>query len=532
MTQSSALARIPGQSLASQGLGLPQKRSVAAEKIIELPSESVQVRNVRSLRMYQAAMVDRLTADWDISVTSANAQILVSRKAVISRCRELARDNPFVKRAISLFQNNVVGHQGIKLQEKIKKADKTLDLETNQAISDAWELSGRRENCAANRTLNRTELLRMAVGAVIRDGGILFRKRRAFKNDFSYALEPIEIDRLDHDFNRPTGADGNMVQFGIEFDDFGAPIFYHILTRHPGDVFAYRSSPQYREKIPANEIIPVWDVERAGQIVGMPRLHAVCTRLSALGKYDQAELVAAWLASCKAGVLERDSESGSYVGEKDERGNTINEIQPGMVEELPMGLKYKAIDPQHPTNAYPFFVKSQLRAIASGIGICYPSLSSDLEGVNFTSIRAGYLEDREEYKTLQSLIIDQLLVPWFEDWISFAIMSGQLKLPMSGVAEYKKCATWKARRWESVQPFEETQAALLAINGGIDTRTNIIGQSEYPGDAEALFEEQKQDMDAAKKYGLTFTTEKPSLAKNQESGANPGDPNASNQTTP
>ena len=71
-------------------------------------------------RMFAAAMVSRLTADWPISISSANAEILISAIATRSRLRQLERDDDYMRRMLRLFQNNVIGHQGIQLMMKMK----------------------------------------------------------------------------------------------------------------------------------------------------------------------------------------------------------------------------------------------------------------------------------------------------------------------------------------------------------------------------------------------------------------------------
>jgi len=43
----------------------------------------------------------------------------------------------------------------------------------------------------------------------------------------------------------------------------------------------------------------------------------------------------------------------------------------------------------------------------------------DLEGVNYSSIRAGVLEDREIFKGLQDWFIRSLVMPVFDEWVDF-----------------------------------------------------------------------------------------------------------------
>lgn len=114
----------------SQAGGLPAIKNQLievnkAEKPVGYTGEEWhQKRNFRSksdaVRMFAAAQVSRLTADWPISISSANAEILVSAIATRSRLRQLERDDDYMRRMLRLFQNNIIGHQGIMLQMKIK----------------------------------------------------------------------------------------------------------------------------------------------------------------------------------------------------------------------------------------------------------------------------------------------------------------------------------------------------------------------------------------------------------------------------
>lgn len=472
--------------------------------------------------MYAAAETSRLTADWAINVTSANAEILISRKAVISRCRQLERDDVYMRRILRLFQNNVIGHHGIRLEPKIlSPGTGDYDRPANALLRDAWVESGKRANCTVTKTLSRLECQGLTMRALIRDGGILWRKRVAFPNPFGFAIEPIEIDRLDHDLNRPATQTTNKIQFGIEVDQFDAPVAYHILTRHPGDVFAYRSSPHYRERVLADEIIPVWSPERAGQLVGMPMTSAILKRLNHLDNYDEAELIAARVAACKGGFFTKKN-SEQYEGEEDEQGNTITEMQPGVFEELPIGMDFTPNHPEHPTQAYPAFVKTQLRGAASGVNLSYNALANDLEGVNYSSLRAGLIEDREEYKYLQSLLIEQLMDPWFEAWLPLAIMSGQLALPFGEIKRLKTHA-WRARRWAWVDPLKDVQADMIAIEGGLTSRRHVI--AENGEDVEQVFNDQEQDQALADDHGLVFIVDKPKVGTGAVADDNPpGEP--------
>ena len=104
------------------------------------------------------------------------------------------------------------------------------------------------------------------------------------------------------------------------------------------------------------------------------------TRQQMLGAYEEAEITAARVAACKMGFLVKDKADG-YVGEMDEAGNTLMEVEAGAIEELPMGTRFESWNPDHPVGNYSAFVKSCLRGIAAGLGVSYNMLANDLEGV-------------------------------------------------------------------------------------------------------------------------------------------------------
>ena len=68
-------------------------------------------------------------------------------------------------------------------------------------------------------------------------------------------------------------------------------------------------------------------------------------------------------------------------------------------------------------------MKALLRFVSSSLGVSYNALASDLEGVNYSSMRSGLLIERDQWRMLQSLMKEQMLQPIFEDWISMVLLS-------------------------------------------------------------------------------------------------------------
>lgn len=396
----------------------------------------------------------------------------------------------------------------------------------NDTVKRAWKDYQKPKNCTVTREMSGTQLTRLTARVFKRDGMVLFRKHPGFNNPHGFALEAIEIDRLDHNWNKPTEWNGNRIKFGIERDTFGAPVAYHILTRHPGDVFAYSSSPRYRERVPASEIIAVWDYERAEQTIGHPDTCAAGTALHHLEEYLLSEVWAARQGADMGGFFQKKSAANAeagYGGEVDEDGAAIQRNDPGSWTELPMDWEAKQLAPQHPTTAFPSFIKSIIRLVSNALGISYNAAAGDYESINYSSWKAAFNEDKDEYQWLQSLLIDNLMVPWFEEWLFYSILSGKIQLPMTMFESLKAGAIWVPRVWQSVEPLKEMQASELAMRMGVESRLGVI--RDDGGDIEDIDIERRVSKESAEANGLNpEIEEEPATAKQSSNSEEPTPP--------
>lgn len=458
-------------------------------------------------RSSAAAAVNRLTADWTASITSADTEARADVVKLRDRARQLERDDPYAAHYFTLLENNVLGSEGIKLQQKLKRPDGSLDTAANKIVEQAWYEWQQREHCTVTRSLQFRDLERIALISTARDGGVLPRLVLGFDNPFGFAIQLLEIDHLDVTHEVPQLKGGGQIRFGIEFNSWREPIAYHLLHRHPGDIYGPYAGEYRRERVSAQELIHLYHPRRALQSIGLPWISSAMLRLKMLNGYEEAELVAARAASCKAGYIEKEYPEG-YTGDgEDAAGNQQEDMEPGVIRELDPGQKFVAHDPNHPTTAYNNFTKGVLRGVASGLHVSYNALANDLEGVNYSSIRAGLLEDREEYKKIQSWLICHLHQRIFAAWVIPAILSGRLALPMTRADEIIAAATWKPRRWPWVDPMKDIQAKIEAINNRLESRTATV--SEQGGDYEELLDEIASEEKLAREKQVKLPSDHP-----------------------
>ena len=452
-----------------------------------------------------ASVISRLNEDWLLPQTSADSELAPALKNLRFRARELERTNEYVQRYLDLIDNNVLGHCGVNLQMKITDPSGKMDVTANKIISDAWDKWKERKNCTPSGRQCWREVEGMVLRRAACDGGILIRLVKNWENEFKFAIQLIEIDQLDTDYSMRL-QNGNEIRFGIEVDQWRRVVAYYILKNHPGD---YQANARQRDRIPANEILHVYLATRPGQTVGHPWMASVMQALEHLGKYREAELVAARMEACKGYAIEQVTPDG-WQGDTDANGSPSQEMSPGMALNLAPGQKYVPIQPTHPNTAHGEFVKASLRGIAGGLSVNYNSLANDLESVNYSSMRAGKLEEVEEYKSIQSWLIESLHTPVFEAWLEMALISGVIKSPNGTplpVSKFEKFNSpcWKPRRWPWVDPLKDLQASVLAVEKGFKSRRSII--AEMGEDIEEVFQEQAEDNALAESLDLEFPTD-------------------------
>jgi len=177
-----------------------------------------------------------------------------------------------------------------------------------------------------------------------------------------------------------------------------------------------------------------------------------------------------------------DGDASALGDDQDEDGNFITDADPGTFNVLPKGYDFKSFDPDYPHANYQAFMKTRLRSIASGLGVTYHGLANDLEGVNFSSIRSGTLEERDAWMVLQNWFAESFMRPVYREWLRWALTQGQLAFPSGSVLpiqKYDKFAehAWLGRRWGWVDPLKDIEASRLAIKSGIASPQMIAAQA-------------------------------------------------------
>lgn len=444
----------------------------AAKRKIEIKRRRAMNKPKRA-RAFDGAAIGRLTHSWQAGNASADGDLRGSLTLLRARSRDLIRNHDHMRRFISLCVSNVVGPKGFSLQVRGKDRNSgKLDEGANGFLEEDFREWGR--DCETSGKLTFTDVCKLFIKQVMGDGEFLAMHVDGAGNDDRYRLQILDPDLLDDSRNDTYTRTGNPIRMGVEYDAQMRPVAYHLRDHHPNDYTYVLGDKKYR-RIEADKIIHCYIVERPGQSRGIPAAITAMIRMRNLKGYEEAEVINKRIAASKMGFFTRNGEGVGYEGEVDENDELSMEAEPGVFETLPDGVDFKAFDPTADGTSYADFVKTTLRSIASGLGVNYNTLANDLEGVNYSSIRAGVLEDRELWMAMQEWMVECFLRPVYLHWLRnhLAFNSG---IPITAFDKFK-AHEWMPRRWSWVDPKKDVEAAIMAIDNGLKTRGQVIRES-------------------------------------------------------
>lgn len=433
------------------------------------------------------------------SITALNSAILASATVASRRAAYYVRNNAWVASAVQSLVANAVG-------AGIKPRSQHPNQAVRERLQDLWA-RWTDEADAAGLT-DFYGLQAMAVRAMVESGeafGRLRTRRPADGLTVPFQVELIHREQVPLETFQELRGD-SRIRAGIEFDALGRRVAYHVLRQRPGDPLApVTGLPYDTRRIPASEMVHLFQALEPGQLRGITWLAPVLLRLHELDQFEDAALVKAKVeALFTAFITDPD---GTVAGQAD--GATVTDgilemgMEPGSMIPLPPGHGIEFADPKRDSEYTPF-VKNHLRAIAAGLGVPYELVSGDLEGVTYSSIRAGLVEFRRRIEALQfDVIVHQFCRPIWERFVRMAALTGAIDAaafdrdPRAFLA-----VEWLPPRFDYVDPMKDAQAEVVAINAGLKSRTQALAERGY--DAEQVDAEIAAERERARRLGLTF----------------------------
>lgn len=418
-----------------------------------------QVDAIRAATMlYDGAARSFRTESRRIAPSSANSEIVLSLGRLRDVHRDLVRNNAYAANVVHAIQANIVG-AGI--VPRVVTERKRLKKEIARYFLDhletpAIDFDGRHNLYGLQSLVART----------VAEAGEALIVRYDTKKSMSLPL-PMQVRVLEPDYLDPSVdgilPNGHHAFQGIEFDADGRRVAYHLFREHPGNQTNWRFPDSAR--IEADRVRHIYRVDRPGQMRGVPWGAPVIMTMWDLNDYEGAELVRQKIAACFAVFFENGAGQNlaqEISSEKTRAGHKTERLEPGMIQNLPAGVKPHFATP--PTlSGYSEYIRASARKVACGYGVPYEIATGDLSQVSFISGRLGRLNFNLSVDQWRWHIhIPHACAP-IAQWTmrAIGIESGA---GMSGVR-----VDWTPPRREMVEPSKEIPAIRDAIRSGLSS---------------------------------------------------------------
>jgi lambda family phage portal protein len=422
------------------------------------------------------------------SGASANADHIADGATLRVKARSLVQNVPYIRAGLDGLAAATIG-TGIVPRATGREKDAINKLYTE------WS-----PVCDADGRYDYPGLIKAAYAAMEQDGEVLIRLRPRRPSDglpVPLQLQLLEIDWLDS--FRVGSYNGNQILNGIEYDALGKVAAYWLWDQHPGDRSLIRTAKTQSSRVPAANVIHLFNPERPGQGRGFTRFAPVITRVRDLQLYEDAELARknneTRMSVIASGDLSQMENPASFPGggTGGQQQGDLGELGGGAIINAPPGMNFTVLEPKA-APGYVEYVKYQLHIIATGIGVPYEMLTGDMGEVNFSSARVRLLDFRRAVQQMQWLVlIPKLLVPLHSAFVDAAYLAGAIR-------GRDKSVDFSPPKWDYVNPEQDVKADLAEIGAGLSTLSEKLRQRGY--DPDTVFDEWKSDLDKLKARGL------------------------------
>jgi lambda family phage portal protein len=471
----------------------------------------------RPVQVLQRGRVDALQGSW----YSVNRSFLNSPNNEIrnqlEKTRELSRllcsIDPYAAKYIELLSVNTCGSKGFKVSPKNYDANGVLDDEVNSVIAAAW--NDWAECASFDKRFSFAALEQTAIRSLGRDGEALFRVVRGTEvNKYGFALQPIDPALLDVRYTQSLG-NGRAVVMGVEYEGVQV-VAYHIWNQHTDDLA--RMGTRERERIPADEIIHVYDDDYGQLARGLPWLTPSIQTLARLHEYLDAHLTACQVAASAplvmtsqesiesqnyddVAVTNRTNSDGTTSFDSSTPAPSIN-LTYSQILELPANKKLEALNLGYPQQGLEVAVKTYLQSIAAGWMVSYASLTSDGSKESYSTVRFSSIAEREHWAQVQRFFSDQFHKKVFRAWLECAFLTNAVEL--QGQPEDYQRVEFLTSGWRSIDPSKDLKAYQAGIAQGHFTHEQVA--AELGTDWKANIIQLAQEQEFARKHGIALPT--------------------------
>jgi lambda family phage portal protein len=471
MSQSNLVDRVIDYFSPARGLRRTQARTMSA--YLDGTGYVGADRTRRSMR------------DWFAVGGSPDRDTLRDLPTLRARSRDMQRNSPLALGAVNTNVTSVIG-TGLMVNPTID-AD-VLGMSAEAA--GAWQRKAQTEfrlwceqkdQFDIESKLDFYQAQAVAFRAALESGDVFVTLPDVMRPGGVYGLK-VQLIEADRVCNPDSKADveGDF-KAGIKQDDSGRASQYAFARFHPGE---YRPGQSWSivdafgAKTGRRNVLHIFEALRPGFRRGVPYLAPVIETLKQLGRYTEAELMAAVVSGMFTVFIEQaqgggdpDSDPNSFAGSA-EPGDRDDEMSLGYgaVGFLNAGEKASSVNPGRPNAQFDPFVKSILTQVGVALQLPFEVLIKHF-AASYSASRAALLEAWRFFRVRRQWIAAEFCQPVYETFLAEAVANGRLSAPGfffdPAIRFAYSQAEWLGDGPGSIDPLKEVTAAVKKIDAGL-----------------------------------------------------------------
>ncbi|HVE20645.1 MAG TPA: phage portal protein [Acidocella sp.] len=493
------------------GRDIPSSVVAAVRKQAGRPRAGVMGPS-RSPWPYDATMLyGQEVGDWFPYNQSPDNEINIDADLNRARHRDLVRNDGWASGSIARIADGMVGSNFHVVPEPNWRA---LAWQFGPAFDAAWAAQFRSAVmaewrtwaddplffCDVKRSMSMTQNFYLLARHKLMDGDALcmplWMPERVGYGAARYAtaIQVIDPDRLSNPYEM---MDTHFMRGGVEVDNYGAPIAYHIRRAHQNDYYDTGLSMIWdrfeRETAWGRPlVIHDCDRDRADQHRGVGILTPVLARFKVLAKYDQVALQAKIMKTVLGFFLKSPFDS-EQIREAMQSGDDETELRLSGYQKMRYalgqeglqinGMDVKTLAPGEDVvttsvlgdaDDFDVFEHTVLRSISAATGESAEEISKDYSKTNYSSARAAMLSVWRTMLRRRANFTTGVATPIYVCLLEEMFDQGKLPLPdgapdfIAMRAAYARCS-WigPGRGW--IDPVKERAGELMGLDGGFGT---------------------------------------------------------------
>jgi lambda family phage portal protein len=304
---------------------------------------------------------------------------------------------------------------------------------------------------------------------------------------------------------------GNAIKQGIEYDAIGRRVAYWLREVPPGEDDVTHSSATVH-RVPADQVLHLFEPLRPGQRRGVSMLAAALVRLRELDKYADATLLRLQLSSMFVGTLKRtrvddlnyDPLTGEELTETAAGERPSLKLAPGTFQQLFPDEDLEFNKPPDPPIGFGEFVEHELRAAGAAVGVPLEAFTHRWGATNDRLARVVLNQYRRRvHRLLWSLVVPQFLRPLWNAW--FPLAAVQAGMPVPTLDDAAGRVTFAPHAHAYVHPVQDVASYREAIRAGLTSRAAAV--SETGEDVETIDAQIAADNARADRLGLALDSD-------------------------